>query len=124
MHAIAVFEEAFGVPAGHTLREVRCPQRAPGPRRGVREWEHEERDGCGELVAVYESWTRGPVPPATDGAGGIVGWVKYSPHGWVLRRAGAPPVGRPASAAAAWQEAAGGTTGAERALPGAAACAG
>ena len=75
------FEEAFGVPAGHSLRLVRA-----APRGGdVREWEHEEQDARGALVAVYESWSRGADPPEEGlGAGG--GFVKYSPHGWVLRR--------------------------------------
>ncbi len=50
------FEEAFGVPAGHSLRLVRA-----APRGGdVREWEHEEYDRDGRLVAVYESPTSTP----------------------------------------------------------------
>jgi hypothetical protein len=74
------FEEAFGLPAGHTLRLVRTARRGD-----VWEWEHEEYDGRGALVAVYESWSRGATSPAGGrGAGG--GFVKYSPHGWVLRR--------------------------------------
>jgi hypothetical protein len=99
---MSVFEQAFGVPAGHTLREVRCSRQARGSRHGIREWEHEERDGRGMLVAVYESWARAS---GTDGAGAVAGWVKYSPHGWVLRRAGAPAVGALVSAAAACPEA-------------------
>ena len=75
------FEEAFGVPAGHTLRLVRAATRGD-----VREWEHEEYDARGALVAVYESWSRGAASPRAGGQGGGGGFVKYSPHGWVLRR--------------------------------------
>ncbi len=78
---MSVFEATFGVPAGHTLREVRCAPRVPGPRCGIREWEHEEYDERGALVAVYESWIRGAVAPGRDGIGAIVCWVKYSPYG-------------------------------------------
>ena len=78
-------EEAFGVPAGHSLRLVRA-----APRGGdAWEWEHEERDRDGRLVAVYASWSppRGAAPPAWGrGGAGSGGFVKYSPHGWVLRR--------------------------------------
>jgi hypothetical protein len=76
------FEEASGLPAGHTLRLVRTARRGD-----VREWEHGEYDARGALAAVYESWSRGDASPAGGrGAGG--GFVKYSPHGWVLRRSG------------------------------------
>ena len=79
------FEEAFGVPAGHTLRLVRTAQRGD-----VWEWEHEERDRDGRLVAVFESWSRGAAPPEAGRDGGDAGgFVKYSPSGWVLRRSGA-----------------------------------
>ena len=76
-------EEAFGVPAGHSLHLVRA-----APRGGdAWEWEHEERDARGALVAVYESWSpRGAAPPARGQGGGGGGFVKYSPQGWVLRR--------------------------------------
>ena len=74
------FEEAFGVPGGHSLRLVRTALRG----RDVREWEHEEYDRDGRLVAVYESWSCGDASPAGGRGGG--GFVKYSPHGWVLRR--------------------------------------
>ncbi len=77
-------EEAFGLPAGHPLRLVRA-----APRGGdAWEWEHEERDRDGRLVAVYESWSpRGATSPAWGrGGAGSGGFVKYSPHGWVLRR--------------------------------------
>lgn len=87
---MATFEEAFGVPAGHTLREVRSAPRAPGRPAADWEWEHEEYDTRGVLVAVYESWTaRGPVPSTADGAAGAEGFVKHSPQGWPLRRSGA-----------------------------------
>ena len=79
------FERAFGVPAGHSLRLVRA-----APRGGeVWEWEHEEYDARGALVAVFESWSRGAAPPTGGQGGGGGGFVKYSPQGWVLRRSGA-----------------------------------
>jgi hypothetical protein len=78
---VFAFEEAFGVPAGHTLREVAsAPLARPGVAGGWRS-EHEEYDARGALVAVYESWA----------SGHGCGFVKYSPHGWVLRRSDAPP---------------------------------
>ena len=74
------FEEAFGVPAGHSLRLVRTVLHGE-----LWEWEHEEHDGQGKLVAVFESWSCGATSPAgSQGEGG--GFVKYSPNGWVLRR--------------------------------------
>lgn len=78
-------EEAFGVPAGHTLRLVRAA------RRGGDLWEreHEERDDNGRLVAVFESWSRGAAPPEAGRDGDAGGFVKYSPSGWLLRRCGA-----------------------------------
>ena len=80
---MSAMEKAFGVPAGHSLRLVRA-----APRSGkAREWEHEERDRDGRLVAVFESWSpRGGAPPAAGQDGGAGGFVKYSPQGWVLRR--------------------------------------
>jgi len=89
---VFAFEEAFGVPAGHTLREVAsAPLPRPGMAGGWR-WEHEEYDARGALVAVYESWAHGgggePAPPRSGHRGGL---VKYSPHGWVLRRSAVPP---------------------------------
>ena len=82
---MSAFEEAFGVPAGHTLRLVRAARRGGG----MWEREHEERDGDGRLVAVFESWSRGDAPFAAGRDGGAGGFVKYSPSGWVLRRSGA-----------------------------------
>ena len=76
---MSAFEEAFGLPAGHSLRLVRA-----APRGGTWEREHEEYDARGALVAVYESWSCGDASPAGGRGGG--GFVKYSPHGWVLRR--------------------------------------
>ena len=73
---MSAFEKAFGLPAGHSLRLVRTALRGD-----VWEWEHEEYDARGALVAVYESWA----------SGHGCGFVKYSPHGWVLRRSDAPP---------------------------------
>jgi len=82
---MSAIEEAFGVPAGHTLRLVRAA------RRGGDMWEreHEERDDNGRLVAVFESWSRGAAPPEAGQDGDAGGFVKYSPSGWVLRRSGA-----------------------------------
>ena len=77
------FEETFGVPAGHTLRLVRTARHGD-----VWEWEHEEYDRDGRLVAVFVSWSRGAASPAGAQSGGS-GFVKYSPHGWVLRRSDA-----------------------------------
>jgi hypothetical protein len=71
------FAEALGVPRGHVLRQV-----APDPIEGAADsrranrWEHEEYDGQGKLVAVYESWPR---------ANGRLAFVKYSAQGWLLR---------------------------------------
>ena len=86
------FEEAFGVPAGHTLREVASePLARPGMAGGWR-WEHEEYDARGALVAVYESWAcGGGGEDAPPGSGHRGGFVKYSPQGWVLRRSAVPP---------------------------------
>ena len=79
--AVPVFEAAFGVPAGHALRQVRrAPDGAAGDGPGP--WEHEEYDGEGRLVAVYES------RPRRDGG---LAFVKYSPHGWVLSLSGRSP---------------------------------
>ena len=76
---MSAFEEAFGLPAGHSLRLVRA-----APRGETWEREHEEYDARGALVAVYESWSCGDASPAGGRGGG--GFVKYSPNGWVLRR--------------------------------------
>jgi hypothetical protein len=83
------FEETFGIPAGHSLREVRsAPCRRPAGR--CWEWEHEEYDARGALVAVYECRVPSDVPPAAARAG--MAFVKYSPWGWVLYRSdGKPP---------------------------------
>ena len=75
-----VFETAFGVPAGHSLRLVRTAQ--SNMDRTARGWEHEEYDGDGILVAVYESWVR------EDGG---LAYIKYSPFGWVLSLSGRSP---------------------------------
>lgn len=81
---MSAFEEAFGLPAGHSLRLV-----GTAARGDVRTWEHEEHDARGALVAVYESWSRGAAPPAGSQGGALGGFVKYSPNGWVLRRSDA-----------------------------------
>jgi hypothetical protein len=75
------FERCFGVPADHTLRRSDLPSVA-GARLVLRRWEHEEYDRDGNLVAVYESWTRDGDSPA---------FVKYSPFGWVLSISGQSP---------------------------------
>ena len=78
---MSVFEQVFGVPAGHSLRRVR-PAPDGGAGDGPGPWEHEEYDPGGGLVAVYESRRRGD--------GGLA-FVKYSPHGWVLSVSGRSP---------------------------------
>jgi hypothetical protein len=79
--AVPIFEEAFGVPAGHVLRQVR-PTPEARVSLGLGWWEHEEYDRAGDLVAIYESW----LP-----AGGGLTFVKYSPYGWVLSVSGRSP---------------------------------
>lgn len=103
---MSCFDAAFGIPAGHILREVRSSPRAWGLYRDIWEREHEEYNARGALAAVYESWTRGSAPFGTSGPGEILCWVKYSPYGWVLSRAGAMPVRRGGIAVAACPEAA------------------
>ena len=80
---MSAFEEAFGLPAGHSLRLVHTALRGE-----AWEWEHEEYDRDGRLVAVFESWSRAAASP-TGGRGGKGGFVKYSPDGWVLGRSDA-----------------------------------
>jgi hypothetical protein len=48
---MSVFEAAFGIPAGHTLRDVRSTTHVRGACRRVWEWEREEHDERGMLVA-------------------------------------------------------------------------
>jgi hypothetical protein len=103
---MSAFEAAFGIPAGHTLCAVQSTTQTRGPPRGIREWEHEEHDEHGVLVAVYVSWTLGADDLGTPGIGAMVCWVKYSPYGWVLRRVGAPPIGRVSGGGVVWLEAA------------------
>jgi hypothetical protein len=85
---VLAFDQVFGVPAGHVLRQVSPAPGAAGTvgsRPGP--WEHEEYDDSGRLVAVYESW------PRPDGG---LAYTKYSPQGWVLcRHDGAPPAPSP-----------------------------
>ncbi len=89
---VATFEDAFGIPAGHSLLLVRSARR--DPRGDVWEREHEEYDGNGRLVAVYESWSRGAASPTgrEGGGDGQGGYVKYSPDGRLLCRWSAAPV--------------------------------
>jgi hypothetical protein len=75
------FAVVFGVPTGHTLRQV-GPAPGAGPDVGLGRREHEEYDGDGRLVAVYESWSRGH---------GGLSYVQYSPYGWVLSVSGRSP---------------------------------
>jgi hypothetical protein len=82
---VPAFKEVFRVPAGHSLRLVRSALRGE-----VWEWEHEEHDARGAIVAVFESWSRHSAASAAEGRdGGPGGFVKYSPNGWVLRRSDA-----------------------------------
>ena len=78
------FEDAFGVPAGHSVRLVGTVLRG---RMLV--WKHEEYDARGALVAVYESWSRGSARTTRGQESGLGGFVKYSPNGWVLQRSDA-----------------------------------
>jgi len=71
------FEKLFGIPAGHTLRQVEPPESRESTR-----WEHEEYDSEGKLVAVYESWLRDK---------DALSFVKFSPNGWVLSISGRSP---------------------------------
>jgi hypothetical protein len=79
--AAPAFDEVFGVPIGHVLRQVSSAPVA-GARAGRPRWEHEEYDPHHGLVAVYESWLR---------EDGDLAFVKYSPHGWVLSISGRCP---------------------------------
>jgi len=78
---VSVFEKAFDLPAGHSLRLVRTELRGE-----LQEWEHEEYGRDGRLVAVFESWSRRGAPSPAGALGGGSGFVKYSVNGWVLRR--------------------------------------
>jgi hypothetical protein len=86
--AVPIFEEAFGVPAGNVLRQVRLTPEAR-VSLGIGRWEHEEYTPEGDLVAIYESWL-----PASGG----LTFVKYSPYGWVLSVSGRSPRLSPARA--------------------------
>ena len=85
--AMSAFETLFGIPPEHILRQVRCV-----PRRGPDEcweWEHEEYDPHGALVAIYESAAPSRGVPLDQQAGAV--FVKYSPWGWVLSRSDPGP---------------------------------
>jgi hypothetical protein len=86
------FEVTFDVPTGHRLRLVRTLRRAE--HEEACEWEHEEYDASGKLVAVFESWPSGHSSPAgrQGGRRGRGGFVKYSPDGWILRRSENAPL--------------------------------
>jgi hypothetical protein len=71
---MATFAEVFGVPAGHTLKEVR---RHLGNYDD--DWKHEEHDSAGRLVARYESWDH--MPPREQRH---QGWRKYDAAGNLL----------------------------------------
>jgi hypothetical protein len=79
--AAPAFDEVYGVPRGHVLRQVSSAPVA-GARAGRSRWEHEEYDPQHGLVAVYESWLV---------EGGGLAFIKYSPHGWVLSISGRSP---------------------------------
>lgn len=88
------FEMIFGIPRGHVLRQVRCAPRRSGGGGECWEWEHEEYDAHGTLVAVYESLTRSRTVPPARQADDAAAFVKYSPWGWVLSRSGPRPAPR------------------------------
>ncbi len=52
--AVCAFKATFGVPQEHTPREVRRGRRRR-PLGEDEEWEHEERDALGLLVAVTKA---------------------------------------------------------------------
>jgi hypothetical protein len=83
MRPMSGFEEAFGVPTGHGLRQVHPASCAQAGHRQAgaeaRRWEHEEYDRDDRLVAADETWTR-----AVESGGGGVAFVRYSPYGRVL----------------------------------------
>jgi hypothetical protein len=91
---VATFEEAFGIPIGHSLRLVRSVRRSA--EGDIWECEHEEHDAEGRLVAIYESWSRGAASPAgrDGGEDGQGGYVKYAPDGRLLCRWSAAPARR------------------------------
>ncbi len=88
------FETIFGIPPGHVLRQVRCSPRRSGNGGECWEWEHEEYDAHGTLVAIYESRTRSRTVPPGRPADDATAFVKYSPWGWVLSRSGPRPAPR------------------------------
>jgi hypothetical protein len=86
------FEVTFNVPTAHRLRLVRTLRRAEDGE--ICEWEHEEYDASGKLVAVFESWPSGHSSPAgrQGGRRGRGGFVKYAPNGEILRRSEDAPL--------------------------------
>jgi len=67
---MAAFEEIFGIPREHTLKQsdFRC-------RGGDDYWEHHEYDARGKLIARYESWHRFKAAS---------GWRKLSLDGTII----------------------------------------
>ena len=69
------FEKAFGVPADHTLKQIRY--KSKGFLAMFESWTHEEYDAAGNLVARYESWhNTDPKRGKTES-----GYVKYDSGG-------------------------------------------
>jgi len=74
---VATFDEIFKIQPGNTLKLVHSHLGNYDD-----DWEHEERNGRGELVARYESWDhfqpRGPHSST--------GWRKYAPDGTLIEK--------------------------------------
>ncbi len=71
---MATFEQVFGIPSGHILKQVRFHQSNYDDA-----WTHEEYDPDGHLVARYKSWDSMPPRGAARS-----GWCKYGPDGALI----------------------------------------
>jgi hypothetical protein len=71
------FEAFYRVPAAHRLVPVRS--RGRGGRFATTDWEHEEYDFEGLLIARYVSHARRLEDGVTQG-----GWRKYDPSGRLI----------------------------------------
>ncbi len=76
----AQFADFFAGAAEHTLTCIRYE--APGMDRY--EWEHEERDAAGQVVARYTTWF------AADDSGASAGFEKRGPDGATLAQESMP----------------------------------
>jgi hypothetical protein len=71
------FEQAFRIPAGHRLEQVKT-RACGGVVRGTY-WDHEEYDAAGHLVARYHSFLE-----LSDEGMYRCGWRKYNSHGHLI----------------------------------------